>query len=246
MRVGVLSSLTEPLLGYQLRELLNQGIQIDAVLLDSKETSEKDLRLFTERTAGQLPPIPLHQFETHSIPFHFLEDHRSDATVQLVKDLRLDLLVNAGTPRILKSVILHAPRLGIVNCHPGLLPRFQGCTCVEWAIYLDEQVGSTVHFMNESIDAGPIILQEGLFFDPGDTYVDVRVKVYRHANHLLARGVRKVLDQRLAPSTMPAQAPGTYFDVIDGEKMQEVVRKLQEGRYRFQQTNPQQTPVRPF
>lgn len=51
-----------------------------------------------------------------------------------------------------------------MNCHPGLLPKFRECTCVEWAVYLDEEVGNTVHFMNEKIDEGPIIVQEALHF----------------------------------------------------------------------------------
>ena len=60
---------------------------------------------------------------------------------------KIDLLVNAGTPRILKSNLLKAPSIGVINCHPGILPDFRGCTCVEWAIYLDQPIGNTVHLI---------------------------------------------------------------------------------------------------
>src|SRR5439155_416003 len=143
-------------------------------------------------------------------------------------------LVNAGTPRILGPEMLGASTVGVVNCHPGLLPRFRGCTCVEWAVYLDEEVGNTVHFMNERIDEGPIVLQEALNFTKNDTYVDVRVKVYEHGHRLLARGVAKIIAENLRPEKLEPQRDGRYWDVIGRDKMDEVLRKLAAGAYAFQ------------
>ncbi len=234
MRIALLSNNREPLLGYQIAELLKQNTAIHAILMDSKVMSDKDLQIFQERTAGHFPEIPLHQFAKEGIPFYFVDDHRSPITAALVARLNIDLLINAGTPRILTNTILRAPRVGVVNCHPGLLPQFRGCTCVEWAVYLDEQIGNTVHFMTEGIDEGPIVLQEGLTFRRTDTYVDVRVKVYQHALHLLAKGVRRIVDEGLSVKQLPAQGSGRYFKVIESKVMEEVVQKLALGRYAYQ------------
>lgn len=234
MRVGFLSAIDAPFLSYLIHEFRQQNIPISAVLLDAKLWSEKDYRIYEERTAGRLPPIPLDAFEALHIPFYFVANHSSKLTADLVRELSLDLLVNAGTPRILKTDILNAPSVGIVNCHPGLLPQFRGCTCAEWAVYLDEQVGNTIHFMNEEIDAGPIVLQEGLTFDKKDTYVDVRVKVYEHGNQLLAKGVKMLIVEGLLPSKLPPQTEGRYFGVIETAPMQRVIEKLSQGEYAFQ------------
>lgn len=234
MRVGFLSTIDAPFLSYLIREFTQQSIPISAVVLDAKLQSAKDHRIHEERTAGRLPPIPLEEFEALHIPFYFAANHSSKVTADLVRDLSLELLVNAGTPRILKADVLYAPSVGIVNCHPGLLPKFRGCTCVEWAIYLDEQVGNTIHFMNEGIDEGPIVLQEGLTFDKKDTYVDVRVKVYEHGNRLMARGVKKIIEESLKPKSMPPQGPGRYFKIIDDEKMKLVLEKVKFGKYAYQ------------
>jgi len=234
MRVGFLSTIDVPFLGYFIREFTQQGVPISAIVLDAKLQGAKDKRIHEERTAGRLPPIPLEEFESLHIPFYFVANHSSKVTADLVRDLSLDLLVNAGTPRILKTDILRAPSIGVVNCHPGLLPKFRGCTCVEWAIYLDEQVGNTVHFMSEGIDEGPIVLQEGLVFGEKDTYVDVRVKVYEHANRLLARGVKKIAEESLTPKDLPPQGQGRYFKVIDDEKMELVLEKVRFGKYAYQ------------
>jgi methionyl-tRNA formyltransferase len=233
-RVGLLSTLDAPLLGYLIRDLATEGVRIGACIFDQRGQAARDHRLHEERTAGRLPPLPLEEFESQRIPFYFVADHRSKTTADLVRELALGLLLNAGTPRILGPELLRAPTIGVLNCHPGLLPRFRGCTCVEWAIYLDEQVGNTVHFMNESIDEGPILLQEGLRFRPEDRYVDVRVKVYEHGNRLLAHAAKKVLVEGLTPDQLSPQGTGRYFGVIEDDKMKTVVNKLARGHYAFQ------------
>lgn len=234
MRIAFLSTQNAPLLGYIIREFVREELSIAGVILDARGQSEKDLRIHDERTGGRLPSVPLEEFESLHIPFYVVANHSSKVTADLVRQLSLDLLVNAGTPRVLKPEVLDAPTVGVLNCHPGLLPRFRGCTCVEWAIYFDEQVGNTVHFMNERIDEGPIVVQEGLVFGKRDTYVDVRVKVYEHGNRLLARGVRKIMAEGLRPWTLAPQPEGRYFGVIGEDKMRVVLEKLARGEYAFQ------------
>ncbi len=234
MRVGLLSTLDAPFLGYVLRALIQEAIPIHALLFDAQPVSERDRRLHHERTAGRFPLIPLSEFEALRLPCYFVADHTSAASIALVRALELDVLVNAGTPRILTPEFLRASRGGVLNGHPGLLPQFRGCACVEWAIYLDEQVGNTVHFMNEEVDGGPILLQEGLVFEPTDTYVDVRVKVHEHGHTLLVKGLKRVLTERLTPAQLPPQPPGRHFGVIPEVYMRVVVEKLARGAYAFQ------------
>lgn len=234
MKIGLLSCLNAGFLGYIIKEFLESNLTVDAVILDSQNMSRKDSEIHKQRTNGRLPPIPLCEFSNNQIPFYFVENHNSDGCVSLVKNLNLDILINTGTPRILKSKILNAPSIGVVNCHPGLLPKFRGCTCVEWAVYLDEEVGNTVHFMNEKIDEGPIIVQEALHFKKNDNYVDVRVKVYQHGIRLLAQGITQIVNEGIRPETLPKQEEGSYFQVIDDDKMTEVIDKLNENRYKYQ------------
>lgn len=234
LRLGVLSVLDAPLLGYLLKALMDHGVPISAVLLDSKGRADKGRQLFQERTQGAFPAIPLWEFEQAQIPFFFVQNHNAPETQRLVKSLSLDLLLNGGTPRILKADLLRAPTLGVLNCHPGLLPQFRGCTCVEWSVYLDEPVSNTVHFMDEGIDCGPIVMSEPVTLSRSDDYVGVRIKVYRHNLDLMARGVKKILQGNLAPGDLPPQGEGRYFKVIEPDKMDVVVRKLSEGRYRYQ------------
>jgi len=240
MRIGLLSTADAPLLGYQIDAFTKHGVPVDAIIFDAAGLSDKDRRLHEERTGGRLPPLPLERFDALRIPRQTVADHRAAECTTLVRSLALDLLINAGTPRILPEAVLRSPSVGVVNCHPGLLPQFRGCTCVEWAVYLDEPVGNTVHFMDAGIDTGPIVLQESLRFSRDDRYVDVRVKVYEHGLDLLARGVKKIIAERLTPARLPAQPPGRHYNVIDDDKMTAMLQKLASGTYAYQGEQPQE------
>jgi len=241
MKIALLSCLNELSLGYILKEILKEDLTVDAVLLDSKNLPEADVELYRERTQGKLPPIPLSKFENDCIPFYFVENHNSENCANLVKSLGIDILVNAGTPRILRSTILSAPSVGVISCHPGLLPKFRGCSCVEWAIYLDEEVGCTVYLMDDKIDEGPAIIKEAIHFCREDTYIDVRIKVYHHEFELLARGVSEIVRGNIDIDSLKPQKGGGYYSVIDNEKMTEVLDKLSHGKYKYQ-SEPKLSP----
>ena len=234
MRIGILSTADGPRLGYVVSALREQDIAIACILVDAKRTTERERAFLEERTEGKLPPIPLAALDRRDIPCVTVGRHGSEACLAEIRNRELDILVNAGTPRILEPPMLRAPRIGIVNCHPGLLPDFRGCTCVEWAIYLDEPIGNTVHFMNEGIDEGPIIVKEAVSLRKSDTYSDARVAVYRAGFRLLAEGLRKTVNEGLRPEHLPPQGPGRYFPVIPEHKMIEMCDKLRRGAYAYQ------------
>lgn len=221
--VGILGTLGSPLLGYTLRAFVARGVRVGAVLLDAKGFSAKDLAIWEDRTARRLPPIDLSEFASLQIPFYFLTSHNSPEVVALVSRLGLDVLINGGTPRFLKESILNAPRLGVLNIHPGRLPDYRGFTCVEWAVHNNEKVCNSVHFMTKTIDGGPVVLSEGYLFSSTDNYVDLWVKVYREGFDLLARAADKVLREGItAAGSTPQSLSGNYYKPISDELLDEV------------------------
>jgi methionyl-tRNA formyltransferase len=86
----------------------------------------------------------------------------------MLADFGPELVVLGGT-RILRPHLLAIPTRGTINAHPGLLPWLRGSSSVEWALYEDVAVGSTVHFVEVGIDTGPIILLRGLPVRRGHT-----------------------------------------------------------------------------
>ena len=70
---------------------------------------------------------------------------------------KVDCFLNAGTQRKLSKDFLAIASNGIINIHPGILPDYRGCSCVEWALLNNDMIGNTAHFMDLNYDTGPII-----------------------------------------------------------------------------------------
>lgn len=78
----------------------------------------------------------------------------------LIRHYEFDLLICSGFPWLLPPEVLALPRLGAVNCHMSLLPRWRGPNSVGWAIRAGEkELGLTIHRMDERFDTGPILAQ---------------------------------------------------------------------------------------
>lgn len=236
MRVGVLSTVNEPTLPLIMASLYMNGVRDLAVILDEKIASQKDQAIWRERTAGvfeNTPDASLHGFEADAPPFYFVRNHNGNACLELIGRLGLACLVNAGTPRRLSNEILHSVPHGAINVHPGILPHYRGCSCVEWAIYNDDAIGNTAHFMTEGYDEGPIIKLESYEFPRDADYQSIRIKTYRNGFMLMGKAVALVLGQNLTPAGGMAQETGTYWPPIPPNKMADVQRKIKAHKYRY-------------
>jgi len=231
-RVGVLSSFYAPLLPHLLHTLFAYRITNVCVLLDEKVRSEKDVYLWKQRTEGAFEGGPsIYDFSAYGLSLYPVKSHNHDETINLIKRLGLSLLINGGTPRKLNKQVLSSVPQGVINVHPGVLPKYRGSSCVEWAIFNDDQVGNTAHFMSEGYDEGPIIQTETYDFSRMDNYVSIRVRVYRESLRLMAEATQKVLNEKLTPADAQKQANGQFFLPIPEEKMRCVLAKLESKSY---------------
>jgi methionyl-tRNA formyltransferase len=109
---------------------------------------------------------------------------------QYVKGLNVDLIVVYFFSQIFKGAIFHAPRLGILNCHPSLLPRYGGPHPAFWMLKNGEtKAGVTVHVMTEKIDAGDIVAQQELAIGENENAGQLIQRQHRAAATLLAEAV---------------------------------------------------------
>jgi len=91
----------------------------------------------------------------------------------IVKMLKydVDLFVSMSFNQIFKKEIINLPKFKTINCHAGMLPFYRGRNILNWALINDEkEFGITVHYMDEGIDTGNIILQRGYPISDDDDY----------------------------------------------------------------------------
>jgi phosphoribosylglycinamide formyltransferase-1 len=118
-------------------------------------------------------------------------EDRDDAMAAWIESLEADLVVLAGFMEILSGGFIRRFGGSIVNVHPSLLPAFAGLRPIEQAVdYGVRVMGVTVHFVDEAVDSGPIILQEAFDVLPysGDIAA-IEERVHEIEHRLLPRAV---------------------------------------------------------
>ncbi|HEX6324544.1 MAG TPA: phosphoribosylglycinamide formyltransferase [Vicinamibacterales bacterium] len=143
-------------------------------------------------------------------------DHRAHASreaydaelVEALRARRVDLVCLAGFMRILSPAFIAAFQGRILNIHPSLLPAFAGVNPPYQAWEHGVTVsGATVHFVDESLDGGPIVRQEAVPVHPGDTpeslaarILAVEHRIYPEAIEAVLRGGWRLDGRRFIPA----------------------------------------------
>ena len=109
-----------------------------------------------------------------------------------------DLFVLAGYMRILGTSIVHAFRGKIMNIHPALLPSFTGLHAQQQALNYGVKVsGCTVHFVDENLDCGPIILQRCVTVLEGDDEELLAERILKQEHECLPEAIRLFCEEKL-------------------------------------------------
>lgn len=114
-----------------------------------------------------------------NIPFLRHKNINSDEFHSIVQDFGADIFVSMSFDQIFKKKTFSLPRLQTINCHAGKLPFYRGRNCLNWALINDEkEIGVTVHYIDEGIDTGDIILQTTYPITDEDDYKSVLESAY--------------------------------------------------------------------
>jgi methionyl-tRNA formyltransferase len=117
------------------------------------------------------------------------------ASVARIEQFRPDLITVANFSQIIRPGLLSAASLGVINLHPSLLPKYRGPMPFFWVLKNGEtRSGVTVHFVDEGVDTGDIILQAEVEVKANDTEASLRQRSIAIGAPLLVEAVESVLD----------------------------------------------------
>lgn len=138
------------------------------------------------------------RIETCVIPSRGLEREAYDKLViAALQEKRVDLVCLAGYMRLLSPAFVRAFPNRILNIHPSLLPAFPGLEAQRQALEHGAKFsGCTVHFVDENLDAGPIILQAAVPIEDSDTPETLSARILREEHRIYAEAVSIVLAGR--------------------------------------------------
>jgi len=121
-----------------------------------------------------------------------------DKIIQRLREEKIDLVVLAGFMRILGPEFVREYNNRIINIHPALLPSFKGGEAIKDAFdYGAKITGVTVHFVDEKMDHGPIILQQALKIEEEDTLESLEAKIHKIEHKLYPEAIRLFTEGRL-------------------------------------------------
>lgn len=142
----------------------------------------------------KLAPPPVKELaQAHHIPVYQPEKLRDGTALEILKNLRPELVVVVAYGRILPRELLEVPPYGCVNVHGSLLPKYRGAAPIQWSVINgDALAGVTTMYMAEGLDCGDIILRESTPVGENETAGELYERLAPMGAALLSETVKRI------------------------------------------------------
>tara|TARA_B100001057_G_C22869145_1_gene957936 strand:+ start:3349 stop:4242 length:894 start_codon:yes stop_codon:yes gene_type:complete len=150
--------------------------------------------------------------ETHKIDYLNHKNVNSEKFISLIKKYNCDLFVSMSFDQIFKTKILSLPKLKTINCHAGKLPFYRGRNILNWALINDEkEFGITVHYVDEKIDTGDIILQKTFQITDQDNYKTLLDRAHVECANVLYESILSIKKASVRPKKQKEIHPVGFY-----------------------------------
>ena len=147
--------------------------------------------------------------DENNIPTFKITSPNTEFFQKKLKELKPDVIINQSQS-ILKKELLQIPTIGTINRHNALLPKNRGRLTPFWVLYRKEkETGVSIHFVNEGIDSGDIIVQEKFEVAPNETFNSLVKKNYQVAPKAMLKAL-EILEKGNYTLIKNTEALATY------------------------------------
>ena len=151
------------------------------------------------------------------LPVIELDSFRDESSKKIF-DLELDLLLSVSFGLIVPQEILNIPKIGALNVHPSLLPKYRGPSPIQAALLNgDRETGITIIKMEKRMDAGNILYQETVTIDEEDDSLSLSQKLSVKASQILPRFIEEIEKEGLKEGVIQDENLATYTKPIRKE-----------------------------
>ncbi len=171
-----------------LKEVYKAGYKIEAVVTNPDKPKGRGMKLI---------PSPVKVFAEEN-KLKVLQPQRVKNNIEFIekiKKINPDVICVVAYGKILPKEILEIPKLGCINVHGSLLPKYRGAAPIQWAVLNgDKETGITTMYMNEGMDTGDMILKEKVAIDEDETTGELWDKMLVVGAKLLVKTLKLVED----------------------------------------------------
>ena len=177
-----------------LQRLIERGENLVAVVTQPDRPKGRGQRL--------MPPPVKELAVQHAIPVYQPHKLRDPAFIEMVRELKPDVIIVVAFGQILPKALLDIPPQGCINVHASLLPRYRGAAPLNWCIINGEtETGVTTMLMDPGLDTGPMLLVRKTALDENEDIVSLHDRMAAMGAELLA----ETLDRLAAGDIVPQQ-----------------------------------------
>lgn len=192
-----------------LSAIVEEGFEIVGVVTQPDKPKGRSYKLTP-------PPVKVYA-EEKGIPVYQPETLRDEAFLPTLNELCPDIIIVAAYGKILPPYIINYPRLGCINAHGSILPKYRGAAPIQRAIMEgDKETGITVMYMNEGLDTGDMILKETTPITEEDNFETMHDRLAEIGGRCLVSAM-KLLEAGKANAEKQDDSLATYAEKITKE-----------------------------
>lgn len=175
-----------------LQALWSSGFEIEAVVTNPDKPQGRGMKLVSS-------PVKKFAEEKNIKIFQPLKVRKNPEFIDEIKKINPDVICVVAYGKILPKELLDIPRLGCINVHGSLLPKYRGAAPIQWAVLNgDKKTGITTMYMNEGMDTGDMILKEEVEIGNNETTGELWERLSNVGANLLVKTL-KLIEQGEAP-----------------------------------------------
>lgn len=145
------------------------------------------------------------------IPFRRIRDVNGSMFLDEVKRVDPQLIVSVHFEKLIGKELLGLPVYGSINLHPSMLPDYRGMAPQHWPIANSEKYTAvTVHYMDEGVDTGPILVQQQVALDDSTYVADLQLRFLSIYRKIVVDAI-STIENGTALARLQAHLPGRYY-----------------------------------
>lgn len=181
-----------------------EGTNAQAIIDKAREgVLDAEIRLILSNRPGagvlkraEIAGVPLRVLDHREFPDRMSYDL---ALVEILRESKCEIIVLAGYMRILSKAFLDAFEGHVINIHPALLPSFPGTHGAEDALGYGVKIsGASVHFVEENMDSGPLIIQAAVPVNTSEDVQCLRERIHRLEHRIYPQALQWLAEGRLS------------------------------------------------
>lgn len=175
-----------------LKSIYDAGFEIIGVVTNPDKPKGRGMKL-------AYSPVKEYALEKNLKIYQPIKIKNNTEFLDEIKTLTPDVICVVAYGKILPKEILEIPKLGCINVHGSLLPKYRGAAPIQWAVLNgDKTTGITTMYMNEGMDTGDMILKEEVEIGPDETTGDLWQKLSKIGGEILVKTL-KLIEEGKAP-----------------------------------------------